>query len=319
MEGIPGLSSKNHKKVDDSAEIHARAREIFLAVCHKGGIGVFEQPPTAMSWLLDGMRHMSQEVEAHIAWVDACNHGMMLSKSWAFLSNSPEIQHIGCLCQHAERHESIAGKRNAEGVFISTLTAEYPSSLAQHIIRHMSYLVTRSGLGEIALPKLDESWSRPFQEPRHRPCDGAGLWSTADHTSPKQATQLRAVAEAWLAWAHQTDMPARVAAHINQSKPDPPLTPGEADEAALIAFKALETAPPPSLLPEKGQNFRLRLVEAFAQGFRDQNRPAEALFPLTPVDSGLQWPRQSLTRSWTWSYARGIGNTPKNIRRSYRV
>ena len=209
MEGIPGLSPKNQKKVDDSAEIHARAREIFLAVCHKGGIGVFEQPPTAMSWLLDGMRHMSQEVEAHIAWVDACNHGMMLSKSWAFLSNSPEIQHIGCLCQHAERHESIAGKRNAEGVFISTLTAEYPSSLAQHIIRHMSYLVTRSGLGEIALPKLDESWSRPFHNPRHRPCDGAGLWSTADHTSPKQATQLRAVAEAWLAWAHQTDMPAR--------------------------------------------------------------------------------------------------------------
>ena len=217
-----------------------------------------------MSWLLDGMRHMSQEVEAHIAWVDACNHGMMLSKSWAFLSNSPEIQHIGCLCPHAERHESIAGKRNEEGVFISTLTAEYPLSLAQHIIRHMSYLVTRSGLGEIALPKLDESWNRPFQEPRHRPCDGAGLWSTADHTSPKQATQLRAVAEAWLAWAHQTDMPARVAAHINESKPEPPLSPGKADEAALIAFKALESAPPPSLLPEEGQNFRLCLVEAFA-------------------------------------------------------
>ena len=57
------------------------------------------------------------------------------------LSNSLEIQHIGCLCPHAERHESIAGKRNDEGVFISTLTAEYPLSLARHIIRHMSYLV----------------------------------------------------------------------------------------------------------------------------------------------------------------------------------
>ena len=76
-----------------------------------------------MSWLFDGMRHMSQEVEAHIAWMDACNHGMMLSKSWTFLSNSPEIQYIGCLCSHAERIESIAGKRNEDGVFIDTLTA----------------------------------------------------------------------------------------------------------------------------------------------------------------------------------------------------
>ena len=112
----PASRPRTSKRWDDSAEIHARARDIFLAVCHKGGIGVFEQPPTAMSWLLDGMRHMSQEVEAHIACrVDACNHGMMLSKSWAFLSNSPEIQHIGCLCPHAERHESI-GKRNEDGM-----------------------------------------------------------------------------------------------------------------------------------------------------------------------------------------------------------
>ena len=98
-----------------------------------------------MSWLLDGMRHMAQKVEAHIAWVDdACNHGMLLSKSWSFLTNLLEIKHIGCLCL-----ESIAGKRNNDGVFISTLTAEYSFSLARHVIRHMSYLVTRSGLGEI--------------------------------------------------------------------------------------------------------------------------------------------------------------------------
>ena len=47
-----------------------------------------------------------------------------------------------------------------------------------------------------------------------------------------------------------------------QGKPEPPLTPGEADEAALIAFKALEMAPPHSLLPEEGQNLRLLLGKA---------------------------------------------------------
>ena len=43
-------------KRSTTAPTNARARELFLAVCNKGGIGVYEQPPTAMSWLLDGMR-----------------------------------------------------------------------------------------------------------------------------------------------------------------------------------------------------------------------------------------------------------------------
>ena len=228
-----------------------------------------------MSWLLDGMRHMSQEVEAHIAWVDACNHGMMLSKSWAFLSNSPEIQHIGCLCPHAERHESIAGKRNEDGVFISTLTAEYPLSLAQHIIRHMSYISghqirlgrdrstqvrrelepTVSGASSPPMRwswPLENSGSHESQAVYSAPCSCgslAGVGSPDRHARPgggsHQPGQARAAAHAW-----------------------------EADQPALIAFKALETAPPHSLLPEEGQNFRLLLVEAFAQASVTSTRPS---------------------------------------------
>ena len=128
--------------------------------------------------------------------MDACNHGMMLAKSWAFLSNSPEIQHLGCLCPHAERHESIAGKRNSDGVFISTLTAEYPLSPARHIIRQVWSLAPVWGKSRC----LRET-NFGIALSRTRPCDGAGLWSTADHTLAQESSPLRAVAEAWLAWA----------------------------------------------------------------------------------------------------------------------
>ena len=55
---------------------------------------------------------------------------------------------MATLCNHGYRHESIAGKRTHSGAYVSTLTAEYPASLAQAIIQHCSFLVTRSGQGE---------------------------------------------------------------------------------------------------------------------------------------------------------------------------
>ena len=145
-----------------------------------------------MSWLLEGMRQMAQEVDTHIAWVDACNHGMDLSKSWAFLSNSPEIEKVACLCPHGIR-QSMAGKRNSEGVFSSTLTAEYPLSLARDILRHTSYLVTTSGLGEVTLP-AGEAWHRPFVCPRHKPCDGAASGGPDDLFGAARAFEVTILA-----------------------------------------------------------------------------------------------------------------------------
>ena len=51
-----------------------------------------------------------------------------------------------------------------------------------------------------------------------------------------------------------------VAAHINQSKPEPPLS-----------LSRPWRRPTLTTTTEKGQNFRLRLVEAFAQYLRDQD------------------------------------------------
>ena len=67
MDGVPGLTTGEQQRAPRSIPGHS----LFLAICHKGGIGVYEQPPSAMSWLLPAMQHMLKEVRAHIAWVDA--------------------------------------------------------------------------------------------------------------------------------------------------------------------------------------------------------------------------------------------------------
>ena len=267
MDGVPGLTPGEQQKVHESALIHTRAQRLFLAICHKGGIGVYEQPPSAMSWLLPAMQHMIQEVQAHVAWVDACSHGLEYAKSWAFISSAPEISKVATLCTHGHRHESIAGKRTPSGAYVSTLTAEYPASLAQAIMQHCSFLVTRSGQGEVPLPQPQDTWERAFEGPRHRPCDGGGHTSWADHTVPHSTGPLAQVTVAWLQWAHENRLPHRILAHIREGVPEPPLTPEEADQAARLAFQALQQPCPASMLPEPGQNFRLALVETLASAF----------------------------------------------------
>ena len=64
-----------------------------------------------MSWLLPGFQHLLKACDGHIAWVDACCHGSIYAKSWAFASNSPHISQVAALCPHTFRHESIVGKK----------------------------------------------------------------------------------------------------------------------------------------------------------------------------------------------------------------
>ena len=134
---------------------------------------MYEQPPSAMSWLLPAMQHMIKEVRAHIAWVDACRHGLEYAKSWAFISNAPEITKVATLCNHEYRHESIAGKRTHSGAYVSTLTAEYPASLAQAIMQHCSFLVTRLGQGEVPLPQPHNTRHPPASRPHSPSPQGA--------------------------------------------------------------------------------------------------------------------------------------------------
>ena len=66
----------------------------------------------------------------------------MLSKSWCFASNDACIQHVASRCTHQHKHASIAGIQSSSGQYLSTLTAEYPASLAACLIKHCEFKVS---------------------------------------------------------------------------------------------------------------------------------------------------------------------------------
>ena len=98
---------------------------------------------------------MIQEYQGHIAWVDACNHGFLYVKSWPFARNNPQIHNVAGLCRHNIKHLSLVGKKEPDGIWTSTLSAEYPASLAQQITQHMSFRLTSTGRAQ---QFLDPRW-----------------------------------------------------------------------------------------------------------------------------------------------------------------
>ena len=129
-------------RVRDSREIHRRGRELFKAVASQSGVAIFEQPPSSMAWLEPEKFQCLQNFHGHLAWVDACQHDMLLSKSWRFASNNACIQHVASRCTHQHKHPSIAGVQGSSGQYLSTLTAEYPASLAASLIKHCAFKVS---------------------------------------------------------------------------------------------------------------------------------------------------------------------------------
>ena len=112
MRGVPGLSPEEASRVAQSREIHRRSRELFKAVAAQGGVAVFEQPPSSVAWLEPENFQCLKAFHGHLAWVDACQHGVSFAKSWCFASNNPCIQHVAARCNRPKKHASIAGVRS---------------------------------------------------------------------------------------------------------------------------------------------------------------------------------------------------------------
>ena len=128
--------------------------------------------------------------------------------------------------------------------------------------------------------------------------------STADWSIPHPGHPLQPVAQAWLQWAKNNDAVPRIVAHIAQARPEPPLSQEEGIECAMLAFKALNSAPPESWEPSPGQPYRLRLLQAM--GVASSN-PDMALLPLletgvptgaiSPLPRSFQWPLKANSES----------------------
>ena len=104
----------------------------FGECAFKGGAqSDLEQPTNAMSWLEDFAQAFLLRVHALCVVTPACKWGVDIPKSWMFASSSPLLQALAGSCAHGrDAHESIAGKRDSFGGFVSQQSATYPAHLA---------------------------------------------------------------------------------------------------------------------------------------------------------------------------------------------
>ena len=211
MNGVPELSPSQRKKLLDSKTIHDRGRALFAAVVSKGGVGIWEQPPSAMSWLEEASFQMLRDHQCALVWVDACRRNTAFTKSWAFGCNSSKIQALEARCNHSYKHQSTAGVKE-QGVYLSTLTAEYPPSLALQLARTD---IGRTGSFRQALPLHSEIPRTITLAPCRLPiCNGAGMRSSADWCHPKPEQPLQAVARPWLHWMHERKLLPQIVARV---------------------------------------------------------------------------------------------------------
>ena len=217
-----------------------------------------------MAWLEPENFQCLKAFHGHLAWVHACYHGMPFAKSWCFASNNPCIQHAAARCNHPSKHASIAGVRSSSGQFLSTLTAEYPATLAASLVTHCAFKVRRDPL----VRELKKPCLRSLHPDRLKVCDGAGMRSTADHSVPQPDHPLKIVAHAWLQWATTKNLISKILAHVSSDTPEPPLS---------AQVGAVNKPAPASLAPDSGQPYRLSLLHALATASND---PDIKLLPL---------------------------------------
>ena len=91
-------------------------------------------------------------------------------------------------CTHpAGSHKSIAGLKQG-GTYISTLTAEYPASLAKALATLMQPFCTSTGKHAVRISEFANLLPEPVVHRRLPVCDGAGLRSTADPTNSSKSS-----------------------------------------------------------------------------------------------------------------------------------
>ena len=302
MDGLPHLNQAQLEKVRQSKEIHRRGRQLLYAVMSKGGIGILEQPPSSLAWLEPENHNLFREFQGHIAWTDACRYGKDWAKSWAFASNHQRVASLSALCNHNISHQSIIGTKDSQGNYLSTTTAEYPALLAEILIKQMSFRVSHSTAPPKPLPFSHKTSFTLPHGPRLKMCDGAGKYSTADHSLPKPTRPHADLAKQWTSWARTKQLDSRILAHFAQAKPDAPLTEKEVQEAIEILYTALQDTAPANTEPEAGQPYRLRILSKLGIATQDPDLALLAHLEqgvptgvITPLPSSHQWPRANDT------------------------
>ena len=171
-----------------------------------------------MAWPQPDNVTLLQEQCAHCAHVAACHHGLDLCKSWALCASFPSISSLACACTRPPgMHRPIANVR-VNNVYLSALTAEYPSSLAKQLAALMAPFCSSLGHKRVPLSHFSNLLPEPVVHRRPLVCDGAGMNSSADPSNPSTApSPLQDVITHWLQFAAQRNLTQSIVSHLCQA------------------------------------------------------------------------------------------------------
>ena len=242
MDGVPGLSTAEQAKVDANTT---------------AGQAGTEQPPSALSWLQDDNIALLREWSARCSHVAACHRGMDYDKSWAFCASFQSVARLSCACRRKPgAHQSIAGVQVGDK-FLSSLTAEYPASLAAALASLVRPFLSSQGHVSASVSVLAGLLTEDFVPRRLRLCDGGGVRSNADHSIPESNNML-ALTQAWVDWFHANDMVKTTLQHLAAGAETHPLSQQQQLEIVNSTRKRLCPDPEPgtAMRVESGQPFR---------------------------------------------------------------
>ena len=225
---------------------------------------------------------------------------MDLYKSWALCASFPSISSLACTCTRPPgMHRPI------NNVYLSSLTAEYPSSLAKQLATLMAPFCSSLGHKRVPLSHFSNLLPEPVVHRRPLVCDGAGMNSSADASNPSTApSPLQDVITHWLQFANQHNLTQSIVSHLCQARGAHPLTAAQQLEVAAIAHSCLhpQCKDPAGLKITARQPFRLKLLQAFASRTKDPDHKLHGFLSegvpagiLQDIPSSFQWQQRQQT------------------------
>ena len=100
LDGVPGLSSAEVLKLQESYTMLSRVINCLRLVFLSGGHVHLEQPQNAMSWLEPVVQKFLKLISASCVCIAACQYGMNVAKSWIFATSFSDLRSLASGCNH---------------------------------------------------------------------------------------------------------------------------------------------------------------------------------------------------------------------------
>ena len=129
LEPRADFTVKEREEFDLSRLIHTRTVAVLHVVFVMGGHVSWENPPTAVSTAEPFVIDFFTKIAAYLIQVPACQYDRDWYTNWMFGTSFSGFIPLGGVCEHpVGSHQSLRGKRDSRGDFLSKHTATFPEN-----------------------------------------------------------------------------------------------------------------------------------------------------------------------------------------------